>query len=81
LAGALNDTVAEPFVEVTKVIVGAVGGPVGVTALDAAEGAPVPALFVAVTVNWYAVPLLKPVTKIGLELPVTAMPPGDEVTV
>lgn len=38
----------------------------GVTLLDAADAVPVPALFVAVTVNVYACPLVSPVTVIGL---------------
>src|SRR5712692_4473647 len=35
---------------------------VGVTALDAADSAPLPTLFVACTVNVYAVPFVNPVT-------------------
>jgi hypothetical protein len=53
----------------------------GVTALEAADGALVPALLVAVTVKVYAVPLVKPVTVIGLEAPVAVAPPGLAVTV
>ena len=55
--------------------------PSGVTLLDAAEALPVPALLVAVTVKVYAVPLVRPVTAIGLAAPVPVMPPGLEVTV
>jgi len=51
------------------------------TEFDAAEGRPVPALFVAVTVKVYAVPLASPVTVIGDAGPVAVTPPGDEVTV
>jgi hypothetical protein len=54
---------------------------VGVTELLAALAAPVPKILVAVTVNVYAVPLVKPVTVIGDELPVAVIFPGLEVTV
>ena len=52
LAGAVNATEACALPAVTPVIVGAPGGPVGVTpGDDATDAGPVPALFVAVTVN------------------------------
>ena len=35
----------------------------------------------AVTVNVYVVPVVKPVTVIGELVPVAVMPPGDDVTV
>jgi hypothetical protein len=38
-------------------------------------------MFVAATVNVYAVPLVKPLTVTGEDEPVPVMPPGDEVTV
>ena len=38
--------------------------------------APVPTEFVAVTVKVYDVPLVRPVTVIGLALPVAVLPPG-----
>ena len=41
---------------------GAVTGATGVTAADAVEYAPVPALFTAATRKTYAVPLVSPVT-------------------
>ena len=41
----------------------------------------VPFAVVAVTVNVYAVPFVKPVTVIGLDEPVPVMLPGEEVTV
>ena len=37
--------------------------------------------FVATTVNVYAVPLVNPVTVIGLDEPVAVSPPGLDVTV
>jgi hypothetical protein len=53
----------------------------GVTLLEAPEGGPVPILFDAVTVNVYALPLLRLGTVIGLPKPVAVMPPGFAVTV
>jgi hypothetical protein len=43
--------------------------------------APVPALLVADTVNVYAVPAVKPITVIGLVVPVVTIDPGLLVTV
>jgi hypothetical protein len=51
-----------------------------VTGFDAAEGSPVPSRLVAVTVNVYVVPSDNPVTVIGLTVPDTDAPPGDDVT-
>ena len=53
----------------------------GVTELLALDAALVLTLLVAVTVNVYEVPLLKPVTVIGEVVPVAVMLEGDEVTV
>src|SRR3569623_788420 len=55
--------------------------PLGVTLLDAADALPVPALFVAVTVKILLVPLVRPVTVMGLAVPAPVMPPGLDVTV
>jgi hypothetical protein len=60
---------------------GAPGIVAGVTLLDAADGKPVPFAFVAVTVNVYAVPFVRPATMIGLAAPADVMPPGLDVTV
>jgi hypothetical protein len=49
--------------------------------LDAADEAPVPWAFVAVTVNVYEVEDCKPVTVKGDEAPEAVNPPGLEVTV
>ena len=49
--------------------------------LEAAEAVPVPAVFVAVTVKVYGVPFVRPVTTMGLAVPVAVPPPGAEVTV
>lgn len=81
LAGAVNVTVTLRSAPATPVIDGAPGGPVGVTEFEAPEATPVPALFVAFTVKVYAVPLLKPLTLIGLVVPLPVLPPGLEVTV
>ena len=53
----------------------------GVTLFDAAEGKPTPAALLAVTVNVYAVPFVKPATTIGEAAPAPLMPPGLDVTV
>jgi hypothetical protein len=66
---------------VTASDVGAPGTVAGVTGLDAEEALPVPTLLVAVTVKVYAVPLVRPVTVMGEELPVAVREPGEEVTV
>ena len=48
---------------------------------EASEGAPVPALFAAVTVNVYATPFVRPViVHVVLEV-VQVPPPGEAVTV
>jgi hypothetical protein len=51
--------------------------------LDGADAAPVPTEFVAVTVKVYAVPLVNPVTVIGLDVPVAVkvVPPPVGVAV
>jgi hypothetical protein len=60
---------------------GVTSGCVGVTAADAVEGALVPAVFVAVTVNVYLCPLVRPVTVRGERVPVTVCPPLAGVVV
>jgi hypothetical protein len=52
-----------------------------VTELDAALAAEVPLALVAVTVNVYAVPFVRPVTVIGLDELLAVMLPGDDVAV
>ena len=61
--------------------VGAPGSVDNFTEFEGEEGALVPTAFVAVTVNWYVLPLVKPVTTIGEALLVLAIPSGLEVTV
>ena len=79
-AGAVKDTVAWALPAVAVPIVGAPGVVAGVTMLEAAEAGLVPKALVAFTVNVYAVPLVRPVTVIGLVVPV-AVWPAEEVTV
>ena len=68
-------------------VAGVPGTTTGVTALDAVDELDVPAVFVAVVVNVYAVPFVKPVTAHEPEAPVvvqvrvTAEPCGDALTV
>src|SRR5215831_16053642 len=83
VAGAVQLTVAWAFPAVAVTAVGAPGTVAGVTALDAAEAGPVPAALVAVTVNVYAVPLVRPVTVAVVVLPLVlaVSPPGADVTV
>jgi hypothetical protein len=66
---------------VTVPIVGAPGIVVGVMLLLAELEEPAPTLFVADTVNVYAVPAVNPITVIGLLVPVDVIPPGLLVTV
>ena len=81
VGGAVNVTLACALPAVAVPMIGALGTAAGVTAFDAGDAAPVPTLFVAVTVNVYDVPLVRPVTTIGLAPPLAVMPPGLDVTV
>ncbi len=80
-AGAVQATVTDVALAIVAVpIVGAPGTVAGVTEFDAADATDVPWLFVAVTVNVYAVPVVKPITVIALlhvgevNVPVIAVP-------
>jgi hypothetical protein len=82
LAGAVQLTVADALPPVAVMAVGAPGTVAGVTLLDGLEAGLVPIALVAVTVNVYAVPLLRPLTVADVAPVVLALiPPGDEVTV
>ena len=61
--------------------VGAPGTVDGVADDDATEAEPVPEAFVAVTVNVYEVPLVRPVTVQPVVAVEHVKEPGDEVTV
>lgn len=56
---------------------------VGVTGLEGTEEGPVPTQLVAVTVNVYVTPLVRPVTVAVVAVPLTVavLPPGDDVAV
>jgi hypothetical protein len=79
----LTVAVVDP-VAVAAPMVGAPGTVTGVTGADGADTAEVPPAFVAVTVNVYAVPLVRPVTSQDPDSPVTVHAPpvtaGDAVT-
>ena len=79
--GAIKLTVALPLPCIADTFVGAPGTVLGVTEFDGADAGPVPPVFVAVTVNVYGVPFVKPGTVIGLPMPLTCIPPGLDVTV
>jgi hypothetical protein len=83
LAGAVKATLAWALPAVAMPIVGAPGAPSGTTPFEEAEGVPVPAALVAVTVNVYEVPFVSPSTVIALHgaMHVPVMPPGEEVAV
>ena len=83
LAGAVHETtdwrLAAP---VALTDVGAPGTVEGTTAADAAEAEPVPRAFVAVTVNVYEMPFVRPFTVQNSAPSVTQVfEPGDDVTV
>jgi hypothetical protein len=61
--------------------VGAPGSVAGVTGADSNEAGPVPLTLVAVTENWYAVPLVRPETvQESAPVVVQVLPPGVLVT-
>src|SRR5712691_6817563 len=78
-AGAFQASVTLEFPAVAVSPVGAPGTVAGVTALEAADAGPVPTALVAVTVNVYLSPLDRPVTVIGLAVPVATWPPRAEL--
>ncbi len=80
-AGAFHVTSAcwSPGVAVADV--GGSGTAAGVTAFDVLDGDPVPTALVAVTVNVYAVPLVRPVMVQPSVVVVQVRPSGDEVAV
>jgi len=67
--GVVHDTLTDPFGSPTATtLVGASGNPLvftGVTALEGADGGPLPIELLAVTVKVYGVPLVKFVTVQG----------------
>ena len=69
-AGAVQDTTDETFaVDVAETAVGTPGAVAGTAAAEAVEAAEVPEAFVAVTLNVYEAPLVRPVTLHGFDRP------------
>ena len=81
LAGALQLTLADAFPRVAETLVGGSGTVAGVTAADADDSTLFPTAFAACTVNVYAVPFARPVTKHGFDVQEPVAPPGDAVAV
>jgi hypothetical protein len=84
-AGAVQDTTELAFaVDVADTAVGAPGAVAGTATAEAVEAAEVPEAFVAVTLNVYEVPLVRPVTVHGFDRPhenaVCATVPTNGVT-
>ena len=74
-AGVVQFTVTDvALATATAPIVGAPGTVTGVIAADATDATDVPAVFVAVVLNVYAVPFVKPVTIHEPDAPVTVQP-------
>ena len=82
LVGAFQVTAMMPLAEVAATVVGAVGGPTGLTAADGELDVDVPATFVAFTVNVYEVPFVSPVTtQVRAPVVVHVFAPPDDVIV
>ncbi len=74
-AGVVHATVTDVELAIVAVpIVGAPGTVAGVTEADAVDKPDVPAEFVAVVLNVYAVPFVNPVTTHDPDAPVTVQP-------
>ena len=81
-AGAVQDTTDSPLAfDVPDTDVGTPGTLDGTTAVDTEEAEPVPDTFVAVTVNEYEVPLVRPSTVHDVEAVVQENEPTVDVTV
>ena len=83
LVGGLNEIVAFVSPRTTSVIVGALGGPRGVTEFELPEAVDPPTALFATTVNEYVEPLVSPPTKqlVKFAAAVQVAPPGEAVTV
>src|ERR1700693_1621291 len=82
--GGVQLTLADPIPAVAVAPVGGWGAPgvvVGTTALEGADGGPVPAVLVAVTVKGEETPGVKPLTVVDGPAVEAVMPPGELVTV
>src|SRR4051812_28940199 len=80
-AGGVNAMVACALPAGAVPMLGAAGTVAGVTLFDGADARPVPTEFVAVAVNVYAVPLVRPPTVMGEAAPLALIAPGEDVTV
>jgi hypothetical protein len=80
-AGAFQVMLACPFPAVATTPAGELGTVTGVMEFDDPDAGLVPTLSVAVTVNVYSVPLVRPVSTMDDCVVVAVMLPGDEVTV
>ena len=76
-AGGVNVTVISPLPLVAVPMVGASGTVAGIIELLVPEIVLVPTSLVAVTVNVYEVPFVRPVMTIGEEVPYAICPPLD----
>jgi len=79
--GAIQETTADESPNTPDTPVGTLGTVAGTTDAEALDAEPVPALFVAVTVNVYEVPLVRPLTAQLVVVDVHVNEPGDDVTV
>jgi hypothetical protein len=79
--GAVHDRVTNPSPEEKAPIVGAAGGPLGLTRSDPKELGPVPIPFVAATVKLYPTPFVSPWIVAVRSLVVVVTPSGVDVTV
>jgi hypothetical protein len=82
LAGAVHDTVDwVDSSDVAATLEGAPGTADGVAEFESSEALPVPARFVAVTVNVKALPFVRPVTvQVVAPVVVQVFEPGEETT-
>ena len=79
-AGAFQVMLACPFPAVATIPVGELGMVTGVMEFDDPDAGLVPTLSVAVTLNVYSVPLVRPVSTMDDCVVVAVMLPGDEMT-
>ena len=79
----LTDTLTAPSPTTMPATAGTFGFAIGVTGADGSDAAEVPPAFVAVAVNVYAVPFVRPDTTHDPDAPVIVhvAPPGDATTV
>jgi len=79
--GAVHETSTEASPNTTATSIGAPGTVAGTTAPEVVDAEPVPALFVAFTVNVKEVPFVRPVTVQLVVEVVQVNEPGEDVTV